>query len=175
MLQLTAGRVGSLVTRRMVMAATSASSTRMASHGVSEQTDMSQPMYFDRLDTPLPERPYQNVLDASQKSLKQKEKGPWSQLSKEEKLGLYRMMFNQTYAEMRRPSSEWKTVVGGICIFMGITGLVVLWQRYYVFPPRPHTLEDEWQAMQVQRMLDMRVSPIDGFSSHWDYEKKQWK
>ncbi|KAG9332486.1 hypothetical protein JZ751_014584, partial [Albula glossodonta] len=136
---------------------------------------MSQPMYFDRLDTPLPERPYQNVLDASQKSLKQKEKGPWSQLSKEEKLGLYRMMFNQTYAEMRRPSSEWKTVVGGICIFMGITGLVVLWQRYYVFPPRPHTLEDEWQAMQVQRMLDMRVSPIDGFSSHWDYEKKQWK
>lgn len=44
-----------------------------------------------------------------------------------------------------------------------------------MFPQLPHTLEDDWKAMQAQRMLDMRVGPIQGFSSNWDYEKKEWK
>ncbi|XP_036389250.1 cytochrome c oxidase subunit 4 isoform 2, mitochondrial [Megalops cyprinoides] len=176
MLQMSACRMGSLLSRRVMMAATS-SNVRMASHGheVSPQADLSLPMYWDRIDIPLPDKPYQDSLTAAQKSLKQKEKGPWTQLSNEEKLALYRLMFRQTYAEMKRPSSEWKSVMGGIFIFLGITGLVVLWQRYYVYPPRPRTLEEEWQAKQVQRMLDMRINPVEGFSAKWDYEKKQWK
>lgn len=47
---------------------------------------MSQPMYWDRLEVPLPDRAYKEVLTDVDKSLKQKEKGPWSQLSKEEKI-----------------------------------------------------------------------------------------
>uniref|UniRef100_A0A673C0N0 Cytochrome c oxidase subunit 4 n=1 Tax=Sphaeramia orbicularis TaxID=375764 RepID=A0A673C0N0_9TELE len=132
MLRLTAGRVGSLLTRRAT-AALSTSSARMASHGheVSETVDMSQPLYWDRLDTPLPDRPFKDIVSAADKSLKQKEKGPWSQLTKEEKIALYRLMFCQTYAEMKKPSSEWKTVMGGIFIFLGFTGLVVWWQSIY--------------------------------------------
>ncbi len=53
---------------------------------VAESVDMSQPLYWDRLDTPLPDKPYKDVLTATDKSLKQKEKGPWSQLTKEEKI-----------------------------------------------------------------------------------------
>ncbi|KAJ8370765.1 hypothetical protein SKAU_G00107930 [Synaphobranchus kaupii] len=176
MFQLTAGRVGSLLTKRMVMAATS-TSARMSSQGheVSDHADMSLPMYWDRLDSPLPDKPFQDTLSASDKGLKQKEKGPWNQLSNEEKLVLYRMMFNQTYAEMNKPSSEWKTVIGGIFAFMGLTGLLIIWQRHYVFPPRPHTLEDDWKAMQIKRMLDMRANPVEGFAAQWDYEKKEWK
>ncbi|KAM6930148.1 cytochrome c oxidase subunit 4 isoform 2, mitochondrial [Lycodopsis pacificus] len=178
MLHLIAGRMGSLVARRATVALTT-SSARMASHGygseVSEMTDMSRPMYWDRLDTPLPDKAYKDELTAADKSLKQKEKGPWSQLTNEEKIALYRLMFNQTYPEMKQPRSEWKTVIGGIFIFMGFTGLVVWWQRVYVYPPRPRTFDDEWQAKQLQRILDMRMNPIEGFSSKWDYEKGQWK
>ncbi|KAI2649827.1 Cytochrome c oxidase subunit 4 isoform 2, mitochondrial [Labeo rohita] len=108
MLHLTAGRVAGLFSRRGV-AALSSSSVKMASHGhggVTEQADMSVPLYWDRLDTPLPDRPYKDTL---------------------------------------------------------------------MYPPHPRTLDEEWQAMQVQRMLDMRVSPIEGISAKWDYEKGQWK
>ncbi|XP_042348226.1 cytochrome c oxidase subunit 4 isoform 2, mitochondrial [Plectropomus leopardus] len=178
MFRLTAGRLGSLVTRRATAAlTTNTAKMATASHGheVSGTVDMSQPQYFDRLDTPLPDKPYKDVLTAADKSLKQKEKGPWGQLTKEEKLALYRLAFRQTYSEMKQPSAEWKTVMGGIFLFLGFTGLVVWWQRVYVYPQRPRTFEEEWQAKQLQRMLDMRVNPIEGFSAKWDYEKGQWK
>lgn len=176
MLHFTAGGVGTLLSRRAMVVLTR-SSPRMASHAheVVEQADMSLPMYWDRLDTPLPDKPYKDVLTPAEQSLKQKEKAPWAQLSNEEKLALYRLMFNQTYPEMKQPTGEWKTVAAGIFFFVGLTGLVVLWQRYYVYPPAPITFEDEWQAKQLKRMLDMRINPIEGFSAKWDYEKGQWK
>lgn len=124
---------------------------------------MSQPMYCDRVDTPLPDRPYKDALTAADKSLKQKEKGPWNQLTNEEKIAcrsnvdsstshrseytviefhwlltstppphaVYRIKFCQTYPEMKRKTDEWKTVLGGIFIFLGFTGLLVWWQRVY--------------------------------------------
>ncbi|XP_070766161.1 cytochrome c oxidase subunit 4 isoform 2, mitochondrial [Enoplosus armatus] len=174
MLHLTAGRVGSLMARRATLALTT-SSARMASHEVAESVDMSQPLYLDRRDTPLPDRAYKEVLTAGDKSLKQKEKGPWTQLTREEKIALYRLTFHQTYEEMRQPTEEWKTVMGGIFIFLGFTGLLVWWQRVYVFPERPRTFDDEWQSKQLKRMLDMRINPVEGLSAQWDYEKGQWK
>ncbi|KAK5894137.1 hypothetical protein CesoFtcFv8_010859 [Champsocephalus esox] len=176
MLRLTAGRVGSLVARRATVALTT-SSARMASHGheVSEAVDMSKPMYWDRREIPLPDKRYKDILTPADKSLKEKEKGPWGQLSNEEKLALYRFSFCQTYPEMNQSSSEWKTVVAGVLYCIGLTGLVIIWQTAYVSPPAPRTFDAEWQAKQVKRMLDMRVSPIEGFAAQWDYEKSQWK
>ncbi|XP_053309059.1 cytochrome c oxidase subunit 4 isoform 1, mitochondrial [Spea bombifrons] len=150
-----------------------------AAHGheaqVSHHPDGSELLYYDHRAFPLPDIPYQKDLSSQQTALKEKEKGPWKQLSQEDKVSLYRIQFNQTYAEMTRPSNEWKTVFGTIFILFGLTGLIVWWQRVYVYPPKPHTLSEEWKAMQVQRMLDMRVGPIQGFSSKWDYEKNEWK
>ncbi|KAA0706985.1 Cytochrome c oxidase subunit 4 isoform 2, mitochondrial [Triplophysa tibetana] len=174
MLRLTAGHVGGLVSRRTV-AAFSSASARLASHGhdVAEQADMSLPMYCDRLDTPLPDRPYrEHPLCCRHEPEAEGERTVEQPLERRETC---LMTFNMTYAEMKRPSSEWKTVLGGIFFFIGLTGLVVLWQRLYVYPPRPRTLDDEWQSMQVKRMLDMRMNPVEGFSAQWDYEKGQWK
>ncbi|XP_052338789.1 cytochrome c oxidase subunit 4 isoform 2, mitochondrial-like isoform X2 [Oncorhynchus keta] len=131
MLHLTKRSVGCLLSRRAGLALTN-SGARMSSHDhheVSNNLDVSQPMYSDRVDTPLPDRPWKDVLDSTDKSLKQK--GPWTALSKEEKIALYRLKFNHTYPEMKRPSHEWKTVIGGMFIFFGITGLLVFWQCHY--------------------------------------------
>ncbi|XP_029010944.1 cytochrome c oxidase subunit 4 isoform 2, mitochondrial [Betta splendens] len=176
MLRLTAGRVGSLLARRAT-AALSTGSARMASHGheVSDTTDMSQPLYYDSVDLPLPDRPYKVELTAAEQSLKQKEKGPWNQLTNEEKIALYRIKFCQTYSEMGRKSHEWKTVLGTAFFFLGLTGLLFWWQVLYVYPPHPRSFEPDWQARQLQRMLDMRMNPIEGLASKWDYEKGQWK
>ncbi|KAJ8016521.1 hypothetical protein DPEC_G00008110 [Dallia pectoralis] len=177
MLQLKTGRFACLLSRRAMVALTDGGA-RLSTHGhheVSDQLDMSKPMYWDRLDIPLPDKPWKDVLDSTDTSLKQKEKGPWNSLSKEEKIALYRLKFNHTYPEMKKPSAEWKTVVGGMFIFFGITGLVVFWQSLYVYPAQPPTFGEDWQAKQLQRMLDMRINPIEGFSAKWDYEKKQWK
>ncbi|KAM9296978.1 cytochrome c oxidase subunit 4 isoform 2, mitochondrial [Gastrophryne carolinensis] len=134
-----------------------------------------KPVYHDNRAVPLPDIPFQESLSSQEKALKEKEKGPWKQLSTEEKLSLYRIKFNQTYAEMNRPSHEWKTVIGGIFFFFGITGLIVWWQHEHVLPELPHTLEEDWKAMQARRMLDLHVGPVQGFSSKWDYEKNEWK
>ncbi|XP_069507078.1 cytochrome c oxidase subunit 4 isoform 2, mitochondrial isoform X2 [Ambystoma mexicanum] len=175
MLSLPSLRLGAGLRRGLLAAA----NVRAAHHGhegqVSQQVQSPGEAYYDRRIFPLPDVPFQTELSAEQKALKEKEKGSWKQLSNEEKAAIYRIKFNQTYKEMNKTSNEWKTVAGAILTFIGFTSLIVWWQRVYVYPPRPHTLSDEWKAMQAKRMLDMRIGPIQGFSSNWDYEKNEWK
>ncbi|XP_070237639.1 cytochrome c oxidase subunit 4 isoform 2, mitochondrial isoform X2 [Bos mutus] len=88
---------------------------------------------------------------------------------------VYRLQFHQTFAEMNRRSNEWKTVMGCVFFFCGFTGLLIWWQRVYVFRKKPITLTDEWKAQQLQRILDMKGNPVQGLASRWDYERKEWK
>lgn len=39
----------------------------------------------------------------------------------------------------------------------------------------PDSFKLENRQAQLQRMIDMRVNPIDGLTSNWDYEKGDWK
>lgn len=162
-------RALSLVTRRAL-----STSVCMQGRGVA-RLDYALPQYVDRKDEPLAAIDFVGHLSGEQKSLKEKEKSSWVSLSGEEKLKLYRIRFEQSFVEMNKASSEWKTVIGGVFFMIGFSGLIYLWQRLFVFGDVPHTFEDEWRAKQTKRMLDMRMNPILGVASKWDYEKNEWK
>ena len=45
-----------------------------------------------------------------------------------------------------------------------------------VYDDLPITITDEARVRaQIKRMIDMRVNPIEGFTSTYDYEKNDWK
>ncbi|XP_045843911.1 cytochrome c oxidase subunit 4 isoform 1, mitochondrial [Meles meles] len=166
-----ATRVLSLIGKRAI----STSVCVRAHGGVVKSEDYALPGYVDRRDYPLPDVAHVRNLSAGQKALKEKEKASWSSLSVDEKVELYRMKFNESFAEMNRSTNEWKTVVGAAMFFLGFTALILIWEKYYVYGPVPHTFEEDWVAKQTKRMLDMKVSPIEGFSAKWDYDKNEWK
>ncbi|XP_015282577.1 PREDICTED: cytochrome c oxidase subunit 4 isoform 1, mitochondrial [Gekko japonicus] len=167
-----ASRACSLIGKRAI---STSICVRAHGHGIVKAEDFSVPAYVDCRATPLPPIDYTKSLSSEQKALKEKEKASWASLSVDEKVALYRIKFHETYAEMNRGSNEWKTVFGGVFFFLALTGLIFIWQKKYVLGPVPHTLSDEWVAMQTKRMLDMRVNPVQGLSSKWDYEKNEWK
>jgi len=108
--------------------------------------------------------------------LREKEKGDWKKLTLEEKKVLYRASFCQTLAEIEAPTGEWKSILGWALISVSIGLWGYLWMKAYVYPPLPDTItnEDKMKA-QIDRMIAMRVNPIEGLTSNYDYEKGQWK
>uniref|UniRef100_A0A8C9P894 Cytochrome c oxidase subunit 4 n=1 Tax=Spermophilus dauricus TaxID=99837 RepID=A0A8C9P894_SPEDA len=127
---------------------------------------------------PIPGVAHIRQLSPSQKALKEKENTSWSNLTRDEKVELYPIQFNESFAEMNRVTNEWKTGVGTALFFIGFTALVLIWEKHYVFGPIPHIFDEEWVAMQTKRILDMKVSPIQGSSDKWDYDKNErseWK
>ncbi|NXC62987.1 COX41 oxidase, partial [Aleadryas rufinucha] len=89
------------------------------------------PAYVNRRDVPLPEVAFVRDLSAQQKALKEKEKASWSALSVDEKVELYRIKFSETYAEMNKGTNEWKTILGGVFLFLGFTGVILIWQKHF--------------------------------------------
>ncbi|GAB1293734.1 Cytochrome c oxidase subunit 4 isoform 1, mitochondrial [Apodemus speciosus] len=144
---------------------------------VVKSEDYAFPAYVDRRDYPLPDVAHVKMLSASQKALKEKEKADWSSLSRdaESPVWVYRIQFNESFAEMNRGTNEWKTVVGLAMFFIGFTALVLIWEKSFVYGPIPHTFDRDWVSMQTKRLLDMKANPVQGFSAKWDYDKNEWK
>ncbi|XP_059061292.1 cytochrome c oxidase subunit 4 isoform 1, mitochondrial-like [Achroia grisella] len=133
-----------------------------------------QPNYADRPDFPLPAVRFRpDTPDI--KILREKEKGDWRKLTIEEKKTLYRASFCQTFAEFQAPTGEWKAVVGWGLAIASISVWIYMGMKLFVYSPLPDTLSEDRQKAQLKRMLDLKVNPVDGLSSKWDYENNRWK
>ncbi|XP_012868345.1 PREDICTED: cytochrome c oxidase subunit 4 isoform 1, mitochondrial isoform X2 [Dipodomys ordii] len=123
-----------LATRALSLIGKRAISTSVCvrAHGsVVKSEDYALPSYVDRRDYPLPDVAHVRQLSASQKALKEKEKAAWTDLSKDEKVELYRIRFNESFAEMNRGTNEWKTVLGMALFFVGFTAIVLIWEKRF--------------------------------------------
>lgn len=133
-------------------------------------------------------------------ALRQKEKGDWRKLSIEEKKALYRSSFCQTFAEFEVMDDDWKAAWGYSLIVMSLSLWLYMFLKLYgtygkynrnsvlsyafdnfiifdvsAFNPIPESFSEANQKLQLKRMLDLQVNPVDGLSSKWDYENNRWK
>jgi len=132
------------------------------------------PCYVDRVDFPMPGiRFKENTPDIQ--ALREKEKGDWNKLTLEEKKALYRASFCQTFAEMKAPTGEWKSVVGIGLIAASLAVWVYLWMKVYVYSPMPDTVREEKMQAQLKRILALRANPVQGISSKYDEAKGEFK
>eukprot|EP00092_Neocalanus_flemingeri_P050173 GFUD01057885.1.p1 GENE.GFUD01057885.1~~GFUD01057885.1.p1 ORF type:complete len:193 (-),score=52.49 GFUD01057885.1:321-899(-) len=131
--------------------------------------------YIDSVMAPFPAIRFKE--DAGEiMALREKEKGDWKKLTKEEKKVLYRASFCQTLAEVEAPTGEWKSVLGLTLVGISIGVWGYLWMKAFVYGKVPDTITNEdKQKAQIDRMIAMRVNPIEGLTSNYDYEKGQWK
>jgi len=134
----------------------------------------SVPTYADRAEFPCPAVRFRENTKETQ-ALRVKEQGDWKSLSLADKKALYRASFRQTFTEFQAPTGEWKGIIGLVLMGLSVTGLVFTWIKHYVLPPLPHTITKEWQEKQLENMIRQRQGAVEGISSHWDYEKNDWK
>ncbi|CAH2097978.1 unnamed protein product [Euphydryas editha] len=133
-----------------------------------------QPNYADRPDFPLPAVRFRpDTPDI--KVLREKEKGDWRKLTLEEKKALYRASFCQTFAEFQAPTGEWKGALGWALCLASLSLWIYMAMKMFVYSPLPESFSEESQKAQLKRMLDLKVNPVDGLSSKWDYENNRWK
>lgn len=132
------------------------------------------PSYMDRPEFPCPAVRYgENSKEVL--ALREKEKGNWKSLSLEEKKKLYRASFRKTFAEMSAPTGEWKAVMAIVLFGMSVAGCLSILVKKFLLPEMPHSITREWQEKQLELMVKQRQGPVGGVSSHWDYEKNEWK
>lgn len=98
-------------------------------------------------------------------ALRTKEMGSWKELTVEEKVTLYNASFNTTFAGMRAPTGEWKSVFGGVGVGIGVAMIFFYVLREYVAPPKPHTITPEWEAATRDKLLKQKANPIEGIGS----------
>ena len=133
------------------------------------------PYYQDRYDNPYPAIRYQKPGPAFYDVL-EKEKGDWRKMTLDEKKTLYRYSFKQTFAELDANCGYWKLIMSWFFLVLGITGWWIWFIEVYVVKfRRTPTVQEEYKEAMLQRAIDLRMEPITGVSSKWDYEKGRWK
>lgn len=133
--------------------------------------------YTDNIFAPFPAIRYK-VFEGDLLLLREKEKGCWGDLSKEEKKTLYRSSFRQTFAEFNNnsayPDSECWSAVGMGLTFVAISLFYYIYLALAVLPPLPTTMTREGWENTITRMIHLRWNPVTGIASYWDYDAERW-
>jgi len=98
-------------------------------------------------------------------ALAAKEKGPWKELNKEDKIALYRASFPSTIAEGDRADPDLGRVVFGVTVGVSVAVTFFVFLKKFVGPNPPRTLTPEWRDAQLERMKLQNMNPITGISS----------
>lgn len=53
--------------------------------------------------------------------------------------------------------------------------IFIIYNFNLAFTPLPDSYSPENKRAQLRRMINLRVNPITGLTSNWDYEKMDWK
>lgn len=131
--------------------------------------------YIDSVHGPFPAIRFKEDTPEILK-LKEKEKGDWKKLTIHEKKELYRASFCQTIVEHQAPTGDYKAVLGLTFWAIALSVWLYIFVKVYVYPPLPWTMtDDDYRRKMLRRMIDLRVNPIEGLASKWDYEKEEWK
>ncbi|XP_075234353.1 cytochrome c oxidase subunit 4 isoform 1, mitochondrial-like [Lycorma delicatula] len=133
------------------------------------------PIYIDIADVPAPAIRFRPNDAPGIQALREKEKGDWHKLTKEEKKALYRASFCQTLVEVHAPTGFWKSIVGCTLTAAALAVWIMMGLKQFVYDPLPESLSLENRQAHLMRMLDIEVDPVDGLSSKYDYEKGTWK
>lgn len=136
--------------------------------------------YFDRSDYPYPAIRWKEPNAAGVPALRNKELGDWKALTMEEKKGLYRASFCQTFVEFEICSSVlktgvWKMWIGGVCIGLATSLLMWFFCKCKVYNPLPSSFSYQGRLDRLKFSIALRKDPVQGIASKWDYEKDQWK
>merc|ERR1719278_1589284 len=131
--------------------------------------------YLDTLNAPFPAIRFKEET-AEIAKIKIKEAGDWKKMTLEEKKALYRHSFCQTFCELNEPTGEWKKILGMTLATISLAIWAMVWMKMFVYDLQPKTITDEEHVKGViRKMIDMRVNPIQGMTSKYDYEKNEWK
>ncbi|XP_028392536.1 cytochrome c oxidase subunit 4 isoform 2, mitochondrial-like [Dendronephthya gigantea] len=98
-------------------------------------------------------------------SLLEKAKKPWTELSKDDKIAIYRASFPYTIESMAQQESHTKEIVGAVSILLAISLTFFLFLRKYVSAEAPSTINEEWEKATVEKLKKNRANPITGVSS----------
>ncbi|XP_018321979.1 uncharacterized protein LOC108734798 [Agrilus planipennis] len=133
-----------------------------------------QPMYTDHPYFPFPSIRWKETTPEIQ-ALRERERGDWRLLSKEDKKKIYRSSFRSTYSEFLAPSTEWMGIIGVALMLMSAGLWLYILQKLFVYEEYPDSFTLESKEQQVKRILRMENNPILGIAHDYDYEKNVWK
>jgi len=109
-------------------------------------------------------------------AVKEKELGDWKDMTADEQISLYNSYFSLTMADMVRGTDSWKSALGLAFTLIGMTFLAQVFLNEFVTNRTvPYSLQEEYVAASVKKLIQAHDGPVSGYSSMWDYENNCWK